>query len=199
MAGREGLSNVLNVSQVVLSVLLPAVTAPLIIFTCSKEIMRVPIFLRDGEEDSDITVETDEIFNLTSRASTLVESPHSTTQKNKRFKSTEPAIKLQDLRNSHPCAGWDDDDEMLSEEHQRLVQAADRAAAGPDVPTNQLEYTATNPRQRSTSMDLHRVVGYKDMSNGPLMSFTAILIWGFVTCLNLYLIGNLLLGYDTPL
>ena len=199
MAGREGLSYVLNVSQVVLSVLLPAVTAPLIIFTCSKEIMRVPIFLRDGEEDSDITVETDEIFNLTSRASTLVESPHSTTQKNKRFKSTEPAIKLQDLRNSHPCAGWDDDDEMLSEEHQRLVQAADRAAPGPDVPTNQLEYTATNARQRSTSMDLHRVVGYKDMSNGPLMSFTAILIWGFVTCLNLYLIGNLLLGYDTPL
>lgn len=197
IAGREGLSNVLNVSQVVLSLLLPAVTAPLIIFTCSKEIMRVPIFHREGDEGLDESSEISEPFDLTSRTPTLVEPTKNISQKNKRFKSTEPAIKLQDLRNSHPCAGWDDDEEMHPEEHQRLVQTAAQAAA-PDAPSNQLEYAAANPHRGDSSMDMHRVVGYKDMSNGPLMSLIAILIWGFVTCLNLYLIGNLMLGYDTP-
>lgn len=41
--GREGLSSVLNFSQVVLSMLLPFVSAPLIWFTCSKQIMRVKV------------------------------------------------------------------------------------------------------------------------------------------------------------
>lgn len=197
MAGREGLSNVLNVSQVVLSLLLPVVTAPLIMFTCSKEIMRVPIFHRDGDEYLNYE-QAEESFNLTSRASTLVENPN-TVQKNKRFKSTEPAIKLQDLRNSHPCAGWDDDEEMLSEEHQRLMQSADHLRANPDTPTSQLQYETSAVEPRRGSMDLHRVVGFKDMSNGPMMAITAILVWGFVTCLNLYLIGSWILGYETPL
>lgn len=41
--GREGLSSVLNGSQVVLSMLLPFVSAPLIYLTCNKKIMRVRI------------------------------------------------------------------------------------------------------------------------------------------------------------
>lgn len=41
--GRKGLATVINGSQVVLSVLLPFVSAPLIYFTCKKSIMRVPI------------------------------------------------------------------------------------------------------------------------------------------------------------
>ena len=33
-------------------------------------------------------------------------------------KSSEPAIRLQNLRNSHPCANWeDDDDEQLQQLH----------------------------------------------------------------------------------
>lgn len=40
--GRKGLVNVLNGSQVVLSLLLPFVSAPLLYFTCKKSIMRVP-------------------------------------------------------------------------------------------------------------------------------------------------------------
>lgn len=39
--GKDGLSAALNVSQVVISILLPPLTAPLIYFTCSKKIMRV--------------------------------------------------------------------------------------------------------------------------------------------------------------
>ncbi|VEU22967.1 DEKNAAC104017 [Brettanomyces naardenensis] len=41
--GREGLSSVLNGSQVVLSMLLPFVSAPLIYLTCNKTIMRVKV------------------------------------------------------------------------------------------------------------------------------------------------------------
>ncbi|GMM33684.1 divalent metal ion transporter [Saccharomycopsis crataegensis] len=43
LSGREGLSNILNFSQVVLSFLLPIVSAPLIYFTNSKRIMKVGI------------------------------------------------------------------------------------------------------------------------------------------------------------
>ncbi|KAG7696661.1 hypothetical protein KL951_003117 [Ogataea haglerorum] len=41
--GREGLSNVLNATQVVLSLLLPFISAPLVYLTCKKSIMRVLI------------------------------------------------------------------------------------------------------------------------------------------------------------
>ena len=50
----EGLAKILNASQVVLSILLPVVSAPLIWFTCNKHTMRVPIFVRDGDEEIDM-------------------------------------------------------------------------------------------------------------------------------------------------
>ena len=43
VAGRTGLSAALNASQVVLSLLLPFVSAPLLYFTGNKQIMRVPL------------------------------------------------------------------------------------------------------------------------------------------------------------
>ncbi|AET41546.1 divalent metal ion transporter SMF2 Ecym_8264 [Eremothecium cymbalariae DBVPG len=43
VTGRTGLSAALNASQVVLSLLLPFVSAPLLYFTSNKEIMRVPL------------------------------------------------------------------------------------------------------------------------------------------------------------
>lgn len=43
VAGRNGLSGALNASQVVLSLLLPFVSAPLLYFTCNKKIMRVQV------------------------------------------------------------------------------------------------------------------------------------------------------------
>lgn len=47
--GRSGLNTVLNISQLVISLLLPPLTAPLIYFTCKKSIMKVEI--PQGEED----------------------------------------------------------------------------------------------------------------------------------------------------
>lgn len=50
--GRKGLADVLNASQVVLSLLLPFVSAPLLYFTASKTIMRVPIYNSSSPEEA---------------------------------------------------------------------------------------------------------------------------------------------------
>ncbi|CEP62398.1 divalent metal ion transporter SMF1 LALA0_S05e04764g [Lachancea lanzarotensis] len=52
--GRPALSRTLNASQVVLSLLLPFLTAPLIYFTCKKSIMRVEEPASNAERRSDI-------------------------------------------------------------------------------------------------------------------------------------------------
>ncbi|CAR29753.1 hypothetical protein ZYGR_0AD04370 [Zygosaccharomyces rouxii] len=54
VAGRNGLSGALNASQVVLSLLLPFVSAPLLYFTSSSKIMRVKLPSRSVEIDGDI-------------------------------------------------------------------------------------------------------------------------------------------------
>lgn len=53
--GRGGLNVALNISQVIISILLPPLTAPLIYFTCNKKIMRVeiPLEMRDIAEGED--------------------------------------------------------------------------------------------------------------------------------------------------
>ncbi|KAK9446541.1 natural resistance-associated macrophage protein-domain-containing protein [Limtongia smithiae] len=53
--GRTGLAEVLNLSQVILSILLPFVSAPLIYFTCRKKFMQVPIPAPAVVEDVDDT------------------------------------------------------------------------------------------------------------------------------------------------
>lgn len=182
ISGRQGLARTLNALQVVLSVLLPVVTAPLIWFTCSKEIMKVPIFVRDGDEDCDTICE--------------VVKP--------RFTSTEPAIRLQDLRNAHPCAGWDDDEDESHEQQNLILQQRLRGHAlngrpnlisGPilEPPALDAERTWDDDEE-----DMNRVKGHTDMSNGPVMTFLAVVVWGFVTCLNLFLLGSMSLGYDVP-
>lgn len=171
ISGREGLGSILNSSQVVLSLLLPVVTAPLIYFTCSKHIMRVPIFHRDGEDD--IYVDEDNSSNNSAR-----------------FKSSEPAIRLQDLRNSHPC-NFEDEDESEAEEQQRLTASHPASYENlqlgrSETPT--LNEPITDQEGVDGEDDEFRVTGYKDFSNGLYMAITAVLIWSFITFLNLYLI-----------
>lgn len=50
--GNDALSTALNASQVVLSILLPFLVAPLIFFTCKKSIMRVKVNSNDNEQES---------------------------------------------------------------------------------------------------------------------------------------------------
>lgn len=178
LSGREGLASILNSSQVVLSLLLPVVTAPLIYFTCSKGIMRVPIFHRDD----DLFVDDFEPSN----------GPN-------RYKSSEPAIRLQDFRNSHPC-NFEDDEDLDAEENQRLKGS--QSATYNNLQIGRSETPTLNEPNTDYEEEEEeevRVTGYKDFSNGTAMAIIAVLIWGFITCLNLYLIVSVILGYDVPL
>ncbi|KAI5950530.1 SMF1 [Candida margitis] len=49
--GRDGMAIALNISQVVISILLPPLTAPLIYFTCSKKFMKVKLDNGDVNDD----------------------------------------------------------------------------------------------------------------------------------------------------
>ena len=256
-AGREGLAKTLNASQVVLSLLLPIVSAPLIWFTCDKRTMRVPIFERDGDEEVDVLYNAGEDYehcgvsypssslssssllsssssspasaSATATAMAPSSSLPSSQKAPKRFASTQPAIRLQDLRNSHPCAGWeedDDEDENLNhpqshgkydEESRRLI-ASTKSAQNPYLNTASTIKSRSNsvsqatadlsdssiskksPHVQSTAAKqvqfdegILRVKGFKDFSNGTFTSVLAILIWAFITLLNLYLVVNMFL------
>lgn len=174
--GKESLAKTLNALQVVLSILLPVVTAPLILFTCSKKIMRVPVHLTDedlmapdfehGSTETDL--ETQNTFTGDAR------SPH-------RFQATEPAIRLQNLRNAHPCANWDD--EVDDPDHLQRPQQWNGTSE--ESPRMSADRRFEIP---SSDEETLRFKGHTDMSNGPITTFFAISVWGFVTLLNLYLV-----------
>lgn len=113
IAGRDGLSDALNTSQVVLSLLLPFVSAPLLYFTSNKEIMRVELnnnCYHEVQNDDEISMQT--------------------------------------------MDGEDNEDEVAVDD----------------------------------------TLKYKDMSNGPWTTFSAVILWMFVSGLNFYLIASLALG-----
>ncbi|KAI5901425.1 Manganese transporter SMF1 [Candida parapsilosis] len=233
-AGREGLAKTLNASQVVLSLLLPIVSAPLIWFTCNKHTMKVPVYVRDGDEDIDIATNLfdNEVGNV-APVNTQINSI-------KRFTSSEPAIRLQDLRKSHPCAGWEDDDEEeengnhhnpltsnYNEESRRLI--GDDSNTNTEAEPHAQSHSTIKPRSNSSvslsnqtvpdasvgssssslspspnmlttdteddflDEENYRIKGYKDFSNSTLTSVFAVLIWSFITLLNLYLVVNMVI------
>lgn len=59
--GREGLSSVLNASQVVLSFMLPFISAPLIYFTSNRDIMKVETYANSSESDAPFSCNADYI------------------------------------------------------------------------------------------------------------------------------------------
>ncbi|GMG22148.1 unnamed protein product [[Candida] boidinii] len=138
ISGREGLSSALNASQVVLSLLLPFVSAPLIYFTCNKKIMRVKI---------------------------------------------DPIL---DNSHVHGETG----------ENYELETIFDDSSAFSD--TVNPESQNTNLISNQTNNNNSGAVLYKDMSNGPLITITSILIWGFISFLNFWLLFNMAIGKDMP-
>lgn len=66
-SGRSGVATILNLSQVVLSLILPFVTAPLLYFTANKEIMSVKVIHNEHETQAQIN----ENSTLLSRVSNL--------------------------------------------------------------------------------------------------------------------------------
>ncbi|OBA23877.1 Nramp-domain-containing protein [Metschnikowia bicuspidata var. bicuspidata NRRL YB-4993] len=197
-AGREGLARTLNALQVVLSVLLPVVTAPLIWFTCSKSIMRVPVTVREGEDDIETIFDTDVPEGVTKNTTIQFRN------QSQRFTATEPAIRLQDLRRAHPCAGWEDAPEDESHEQQNLIlehmaKSRSHSVSAPSMGVLRPEAERVPSENGDTDQGLLVMRGYTDMSNGTVMTVLAVLVWGFVTGLNMFLLGSFLLGYDVPL
>ncbi|SGZ48248.1 CIC11C00000001466 [Sungouiella intermedia] len=206
VAGREGLASTLNALQVVLSLLLPTVTAPLIWFTCSKEIMKVPILVREGDEDCDTIYETDEVDQHDLATQSTIYSP----KKSARYNVTEPAIRLQNLKKAHPCAGWEDSDDEIHEQQLLVPPNGARSRSHSITGTGMMSTSSRGASNDETfhgldeeanlsGDDVYVVRGYTDMSNGPVMTVLAVLVWGFVTCLNIFLLGSMVLGYDVPL
>lgn len=182
LLGKENLAQTLNALQVVLSILLPVVTAPLIWFTCSKEIMRVPIHIRDednvsGIEDFSNEDDTHHTLVLDGRAGTV-----------HRFEATEPAIRLQNLRKAHPCAGWEDGED--EDEQRQPFEERQLLWPQTEIETPRLSRDRSNTEEIVSDDETILFLGHSDMSNGPFMTFFAILVWGFVTCLNVYLVFN---------
>ncbi len=70
--GRSGLNEALNASQVVLSIVLPFVTAPLIYFTCCKKYMTVKpgaaVFTRDQDPESSSNLNEQELSHVAQSA-----------------------------------------------------------------------------------------------------------------------------------
>lgn len=124
VSGRKGLSALLNASQVVLLLLLPVVSAPLIYFTCNKQIMRVPV-----TADCNVGRSRD--------------------------------IELDDI-----------DTEFLISQNEMES-------------TSNTDHLQTQPK-------------FVDMSNGPFTAVLAVLIWGLISCLNLYLLLSMALGREIP-
>lgn len=174
VAGREGLARTLNALQVVLAVLLPVVTAPLIMFTCSKTIMRVPIMLRHLDVYDEPDAATGSTVYLPAR-----------------FAATEPAIRLQTLKNAHPCGGWESDDDA---QHALGHVGSDHVS---DEDTDRAN--TEEEEEEVDDDDATFITGHRDMSNGPVMTVLAIVVWGFVAGLNVFLLGSMLLGYDVPM
>ncbi|GME91844.1 unnamed protein product [[Candida] boidinii] len=142
ISGREGLSSALNASQVILSLLLPFVSAPLIYFTCSKKIMRVKI-------------------------DPILDSSH---------------INGGEIGENYELETIFDDSNASSDN------------INPTSPTNNTIPNQTNNTHNNNS----GVVLYKDMSNGILMTITSVLIWGFISFLNFWLLFNMAIGKDMP-
>lgn len=178
--GKESLAQTLNALQVVLSILLPVVTAPLIWFTCSKKIMCVPIHIRDGDNVSVIKNSFDE--DETHR--TLVFDDRAGTPH--RFEATEPAIRLQNLRNAHPCAGWEDGED--EDGQQQPFEERQGLWSQTEIESPRLSRERSDIEMIASDDETIRISGHSDMSNGPFTTFFAILVWGFVTCLNMYLV-----------
>lgn len=95
-SGREGLSAVLNASQVVLSFMLPFVSAPLIYFTSSRHIMKVQIY-RDRDESIEMQdMDSDGLQSRGSQSTDFMELQH---LPNKMMISQDGMMMFKDMSN----------------------------------------------------------------------------------------------------
>ncbi|KAH3660577.1 hypothetical protein OGAPHI_007163 [Ogataea philodendri] len=171
--GREGLSSILNASQVVLSLLLPFISAPLIYLTCKKSIMRVSL---NGEDRSD-------------QRSIAESIPLST--------FSEDTINLLSDQDEQV-----DESERVSDSVSECVpdsvsECVPDSGSGDPVTTevNQVSSSDQATTHITTDTDAPQ---YKDMSNNLITSIFAVLVWVIISFMNFWLLISLAMGKDVP-
>lgn len=185
--GRKGLADILTASQVVLSLLLPFVSAPLLYFTAKKSIMSVALTpanvteqpLRTQGNDSSsagapvpftrINNEDDSNINSHSFGTSL--SPTQTL--------TDARGYREDSDSAHLLANDSDDDE------EDIVVADDNTHRRPSV-SDSIASSIVVPE-------------YQDMSNSNLTNIVACIIFFLISALNMFLIISAAMGADIHL
>lgn len=208
--GRKGLADVLTGSQVVLSLLLPFVSAPLLYFTAKKSIMKVALLPSNISEQP---LQRQNSYTAVNRNPPSVPS-ESSAQANG---SLSPAQTLTSMHNEETThlsiddnsdsedSGYDDmiiaTTRRISEDHIR----ARSQSVGSNLRTS-LQIPRDIEEQDSDSDEGHDIYdddmssimipAYKDMSNSTLTNVTAVIILALISGLNFFLIVSAAMGAD---
>lgn len=153
--GKDALNSALNVSQIVISLLLPPLTAPLIYFTCSKRIMRVE---KPAESNNSLELETMELETLEQENGSV------------------------EVGNS-PENGQVESLEQIAES-----SAANQKRQLDRIGTAETHTVAVVHDNASASDWESNAAGYWQMENNWLTTGLVVLIWLFITVLNVYAI-----------
>lgn len=204
VAGRSGLSGALNASQVVLSLLLPFVSAPLIYFTCNKKIMRVQLNTHgkviNNSDNMDENLDQFDInFNDNDDGNYSLHDMTSLSQTDLKddkrhgdsLDSNKNDIKLIDesdsrhknYNNSTPRSNYQRD----SSSEQHLLDNQDN---------NDIESNSQNSDTNVINDSLEQPPVYKDMSNSWFTSVMALIVWILISSLNFYMLYSFSSGQD---
>lgn len=172
--GRKGLADVLNASQVVLSVLLPFVSAPLLYFTCKKSIMRVP---------------TTAYVIVDATGNPIPPQPRRDTHNGSSRNALSPTTTLIGGNGGGGGGGGS----------STVYSAINANSADNELELEEENFDSQYIRSRTSEDSITSsivVPEYKDMSNSQLTNITAVVIFGIVTCLNLFMIASMAMGVD---
>ena len=176
--GRQGLATALNASQVVLSMLLPFVSAPLIYFTISKKIMSVP--LKPSEYPNQHMHNTD-----LPRAGPS--SPVSVEGRSSEEGHNIARVEPLDLDN------YNDDPHAEEQDSTPMLNDA-------EIPDNLETHLLLNDEVTSSDASYFRLNSegklYKDMSSSKTMRVLSVIIFVLVSALNLFLLISMALGIE---
>lgn len=215
VAGRSGLSGALNASQVVLSLLLPFVSAPLIYFTCNKKIMRVQLTVHEQISDNndslirqnssndydqfDINLDDDYLLqNMNDSTHTDLKDDKSTKKKIDNSSTLENNSKSTSKTNVSKTDNGIDD--IMDNENENDVENINEHLLNSQE--QDLDNIESNMEFDDRELD-NSVLGaleqpsvYKDMSNSWFTSAMAVMVWILISSLNFYMLYSFSSGQD---
>ena len=197
VAGRNGLSGALNASQVVLSLLLPFVSAPLIYFTSSKRIMRVAVNNNCSQEN---------MSSLKSSASDLNKVPLllSNEDDGSNFELQELSVVVSEEDPSAQELGKPAVTESLkggptigetTTTTTTTAATATTGSSGSSSGNDDTAAAAVGERVQSVSED-NNDTEYIDMSNSAITTIAAVLVWIAVSALNFFMLVSFAKGKE---